>query len=267
MIRLDKVTLTYPDGDRRLVAVDHAILTIEHGKVLGVTGPSGSGKSSLLALAALLIRPDSGRVVIDNVDTSTLDGDALAALRRDRVGIVFQQPNLLPALTAREQLVVMGELSGPSSRAHRAARRRRADALLDAVGLLGQADRRPAELSGGQRQRVNLARALMNEPSLLLVDEPTSALDRERGAAVVDLVVRLTHQLDVATLLVSHEQSDLDRADAVHTMVDGRLRDDRSLLSRPRREEDACTTDERAHASSAAGSTTHRALPRAERSR
>lgn len=223
MIALHDLVLTYPDGDRRLTAVDHVSLSVEPGVVVGVTGPSGSGKSSLLALAATLVRPDSGRVVVGGVDATAASADDAAALRRERIGIVFQQANLLPSLTAREQLQVMAELAGPASRSARAAARTRADELLGAVGLADLRHRRPHELSGGQRQRVGVARALMNDPSALLVDEPTSALDSERGAEVVDLVVRLTRELRTATILVTHDLQHLPRLDRVVRLVDGRV--------------------------------------------
>ncbi|SIS14032.1 ABC transporter ATP-binding protein [Microbacterium sp. RURRCA19A] len=224
MILLDDVTLTYPDGDSRVTAVDHVSLHGRPGLVTGITGPSGSGKSSLLALAATLIRPDSGRVVIDGTDATALTRAEATALRRERIGIVFQQPQLLPALTAREQLRVMGELGGRGSRSRRAAVRSRVDELLDAVGLGAQADRRPAQLSGGQRQRVAIARALVHEPRVLLVDEPTSALDRERGAAIMDLLSRLTRERQTATLLVTHDLVHSDALDETVEVIDGRAR-------------------------------------------
>ncbi|WIB59936.1 ABC transporter ATP-binding protein [Curtobacterium sp. MCLR17_007] len=220
MITLDDVTLTFPDGSSRVTAVDHVTLRADAGVVTGITGPSGSGKSSLLAVAATLIRPDSGRVLIGNVDAAALSRDEATVLRRERIGIVFQQSNLLPSLTAREQLLVMGELGGTD----RARRRRlpgRADELLDAVGLSGQAHLRPAQLSGGQRQRVAIARALVHEPDVLLVDEPTSALDQERGAAVMDLIARLTRERGAATLLVTHDLVHRDTLDSLVTVVDG----------------------------------------------
>jgi putative ABC transport system ATP-binding protein len=223
MIRLDAVTLTFPDGDSRLTAVDRACLTAHPGTVTAITGPSGSGKSSLLAVAATLIHPDSGRVVINEVDAAQLSPADASALRREQIGIVFQQSNLLPALTCGEQLTVMNELGSRGSRARRAAGAARADRLLDAVGLADQRHRRPHQLSGGQRQRVNIARALMNEPSVLLVDEPTSALDQERGASIIELILRLTADLGTATLLVTHDLVHLPRMHAVVHMVDGRL--------------------------------------------
>ncbi|MFJ5680087.1 ABC transporter ATP-binding protein [Streptomyces sp. NPDC093097] len=218
-LELTDVTLTYPDGDARLTALDAVSLTVPAGTLTAVVGPSGSGKSSLLAVAATLIRPDRGQVVIDGTDTAGLTRAALAALRRTTIGTVFQQPNLLPSLTAAEQLQVMAHLAGRPPRSARS----RARELLAAVGLERQADRRPHQLSGGQRQRVNIARALMNEPAVLLVDEPTSALDHERGAAVLELLTDLTHQRGTATVLVTHDRSHLDAVDAVAEVLDGRL--------------------------------------------
>ncbi|MCO7221323.1 ABC transporter ATP-binding protein [Klenkia sp. PcliD-1-E] len=222
MITLDDVTLTFPDGDGRVTAVDHVALTAPPGVVTGLTGPSGSGKSSLLAVAATLVRPDSGAVLVGDVDATGLSRAEATALRRERIGIVPQQPQLLAALSAREQLHVMAELGG-RDRGRRARVRARADDLLDAVGLTAQAGRRPAQLSGGQRQRVAIARALVHAPSVLLVDEPTSALDQERGAGVMALVARLTHELGTATLLVTHDLVHAPALDVLLTMVDGRL--------------------------------------------
>lgn len=184
-----------------------------------VLGPSGSGKSSLLAVAATLITPDTGTVVVDGVATAGLSRGELAALRRRKVGIVFQQPNLLPSLTAAEQLEVLARLDGRSP----AQARERAADLLAAVGLSDLAGRRPHQLSGGQRQRVNVARALVNTPGVLLVDEPTSALDHDRGAAIVDLITRLTHQQATATVLVTHDRGHLTAVDRIAEVRDGRL--------------------------------------------
>ncbi|MFQ6143493.1 ABC transporter ATP-binding protein [Streptomyces seoulensis] len=224
---LDDVTLTYPDGEGRLTALDRVGLAVPAGSLTAVVGPSGSGKSSLLAVAATLITPDGGRVCVAGTATAGLSAAERAVLRRRSIGIVFQQPNLLPSLTAAEQLEVMARLDGrrtaDRSTADRSTARGRARELLAAVGLADRADRRPHQLSGGQRQRVNIARALMNEPSVLLVDEPTSALDHERGAAVLDLLVRLTRDRGTATVLVTHDRGHLDAADAVREMRDGRL--------------------------------------------
>lgn len=223
MIRLDDVTLTYPDGDARLTAVDHVSLTSQPGTVTAITGPSGSGKSSLLAVAATLIRPDSGRVMIDDVDAAALSPAEAADLRRRSIGIVFQQSNLIPSLTALQQLEVMNELGERGSRRRRAATTAKARELLSEVGLDAHRDKRPSQLSGGQRQRVNIARALMNDPGVLLVDEPTSALDQERGAAVIELIARLSHERETSTLLVTHDLVHLGLMHRALRMVDGQL--------------------------------------------
>jgi putative ABC transport system ATP-binding protein len=223
MITLTDITLTYPDGDGRVTALDRAGLAGRPGTVTGITGPSGSGKSSLLAVAATLVAPDSGSVVIDGMDAVGLPAAQASRLRRTRIGIMFQQANLLPSLTALEQLQVMNELGETGSRARRVAVRERARDLLAAVGLTGLEGRRPHQLSGGQRQRVNLARALINQPAVLLVDEPTSALDSAAGAAVVELIVRLTAERGTATLLVTHDLAQLPRLDHVVHLVDGRV--------------------------------------------
>lgn len=237
MITLDDVTLTFPDGDRRVTAVDHVSLTARAGEVTGITGPSGSGKSSILAVAATLIRPDSGHVHLTDaagarVDAAALTRDEATALRRERIGIVFQQSNLLPSLTAREQLLVMAHLGGPRVGRRAAELRRRADDLLDAVGLAGHADKRPAQLSGGQRQRIAIARALVHEPAVLVVDEPTSALDQERGAAIMALIAQLTHERGTATMLVTHDLVHRDALDSLVTVVDGRVLSDRTTSER-----------------------------------
>ncbi|CAL9563540.1 ABC transporter ATP-binding protein YtrE [Actinosynnema sp. ALI-1.44] len=214
-LSLTDVTLTYPDGDGRLTALDAVSLDVAAGVTTAVVGPSGSGKSSLLAVAATLVTPDAGRVVVAGVDATDLSPARRAELRRTRVGIVFQQPNLIPSLTAFEQVELMARLAGVRSRA--------AD-LLAAVGLADHAHRRPHQLSGGQRQRVNIARALAHDPAVLLVDEPTSALDHARGAEVFALLTRLSAERGAATVVVTHDRAHLDGVDRVVEVVDGRVR-------------------------------------------
>ncbi|GGS29440.1 ABC transporter ATP-binding protein [Streptomyces humidus] len=218
-LKLTDVTLTYPDGDSRLTALRQVSLEVPKGSLTAVVGPSGSGKSSLLAVAATLIRPDSGTVTIDGAPVTGLSPGALTELRRRKIGIAFQQPNLLPSLTAVEQLQVMALIDGRNPRSARS----RAMELLDAVGLAGRSGRRPHQLSGGQRQRVNIARALMNDPALLLVDEPTSALDHESGGAVIGLIARLTRRQATATVVVTHDHTHLSAVDRVAEVHDGRL--------------------------------------------
>jgi len=218
-LHIDDLTLTYPDGEQRLTALDHVSLTAEPGTLTAIVGPSGSGKSSLLAVAATLITPDSGRVLLNGRDLAQLSRTETATVRREEIGIVFQTSNLLASLTALDQLLVIAHIAG---RDMDAARIQAMD-LLGAVGLVPQADKRPSQLSGGQRQRVTIARGLMNQPSLLLVDEPTSALDRPRGEAVLDLLRELTTDRNLTTVMVTHDHEHLATADAVIELTDGRI--------------------------------------------
>lgn len=213
------VTLTFPDGAGRVTAVDHASLHVEPGEFAAVTGPSGSGKSSLLAVAGLLQTPDSGAVSIDGRVVSGLSRKDAAAVRLSSIGFCFQQSNLIDSLTAREQLEVVARLAGRKG----VGVEKRISELLDAVDLSDAEKRRPAQLSGGQRQRVGLARALMNHPKVLLVDEPTSALDSERSAAVIKLIGDVTRSAGVATVMVTHDLPTLASVDAIYDMVDGVL--------------------------------------------
>ena len=218
-LELNNATLTYPDGDGVVKALDRVSVRVDAGELAAVVGPSGSGKSSLLAVAATLIRPDSGTVRVGGQDTLGLRPRELAALRLNEVGIVFQQPNLISSLTAAEQLMVTEHMRA------RPLRKARTSALetLAAVGLSGKEHRRPHQLSGGERQRVNIARALSGRPSALLVDEPTAALDHDRGARIVDLLSEATRTFDVATLMVTHDTEYLGAAKQVLEMRDGCL--------------------------------------------
>ncbi|MDV8001781.1 ABC transporter ATP-binding protein [Rhodococcus sp. IEGM 1408] len=216
-LRLSGVDLTFKDGDQTLYALDCIDLEVARGEVLAVVGPSGAGKSSLLAVAGGLLPPTSGTVEVGGRDLSGLSRRDLTRFRRDHVGFVFQSGNLVPALTARDQLRLVGTLGGDRSRL------RDPDQLLEAVGLTHRAGRRPSTLSGGERQRVGIARALMSSPDLLLVDEPTAALDRKNSHDVVRLLAEETHQNGVATVLVTHDHEILEHCDRVLEMTDGRL--------------------------------------------
>ncbi|ROS75327.1 ABC transporter ATP-binding protein [Cellulomonas sp. PhB143] len=231
-LHLDHITLVYPDGDATLTAVDDVSLTVPSGTVTALLGPSGSGKSSLLAVAGGLTRPTAGTVRFGDepapvFGTGTAADDATRT-RLERIGFVFQQPQLIPSLTALEQLELLGHLGGrrPS------AGRERCVALLDEVGLASSMHKRPGQLSGGQRQRVAIARALVGAPDVLLVDEPTSALDHERGAAVVALITGLARDIGAATLLVTHDESTLGDVAARAHLLDGRLTPDVPAVSR-----------------------------------
>lgn len=218
-LNLIDISLEYPDGESSLKALDAVDLVVGRGEFLSLVGPSGSGKSSLLAVAATLVKPTSGLVVIDGQDVSALKDAERTALRRDKVGIIFQQPNLLPSLTAVEQLLIRDHLRGKAVRAALG----KAHELLEIVGLAASANKRPHQLSGGQRQRVNIARALMGSPTVLLVDEPTAALDHERSESIVRLLRRITDEFSTATVMVTHDTEFLPLTDSVTTMRDGRI--------------------------------------------
>ncbi len=222
---LDDLCVSFNDGDEQIAALDHVSLTVTAGELVAVVGASGSGKSSLLAVAGALRSPDSGTVTIGDLDITKAKPSDRAAARRTKIGFVFQSSNLFEALTARDQLVYMGRLAGMSSRDARAEAAR----LLDVVGLGPKANRHPAKLSGGERQRVGIARALITRPEVLLVDEPTSALDHERGLEVVTLLRDLTHERRIATIMVTHDLGIIDLADRIVTMSDGQLGDTTAL--------------------------------------
>lgn len=219
--QLDDVTVVFPDGNTTVTALNAAQLTARPGEMTAIVGESGSGKSTLLSVAAGLIVPTSGTVEVAGVQLGA-DEATRSKVRRENIGIVFQQPNLLASLKVREQLLIMDHLRGKKLRT------RRADELLDLVGLGGFGDRRMNQLSGGQRQRVNIARALMNDPRLLLADEPTSALDSELSRDIVTLLKRLTRELDVATVLVTHDREQAQAANSVVEVADGRTIEQRT---------------------------------------
>lgn len=213
------VSLDRGDGDDVVRVLDGVSLSVPGGEMVAVVGPSGSGKSSLLAVAGVLLGADTGTVEIGGRVTSGMTRDQQARLRRREVGFIFQGSNLVPSLSAVDQLLAMVHIDGRKP----AAERPRALELLELVGLGAKAHRRPFELSGGERQRVGIARALINRPSVLLADEPTSALDRARSAELSQLLARLTHEHCVATVVVTHDDAPVRVADRVVAMEDGRL--------------------------------------------
>lgn len=219
---LDDVTLEVGDGAERVRALDGVSLTVRHGEFVAVIGPSGAGKSSLLAVAGALAPPTSGTVLAmghDLAEVRRRGQGAMAGFRREHIGFVFQSGNLIPALTAADQLRL----------AHRLGRRRGESRafdplpLLASVGMEHRASHRPGQLSGGERQRVGIARALANHPGLMLVDEPTAALDRQRSHDIVALLAEQCRDRDVATVMVTHDHDVLEHVDRVLEMVDGRL--------------------------------------------
>lgn len=219
-LSVEHVRLVLGDGNQRVTVLDDVSLSVRPGSLTAVVGPSGAGKSSLLAVCGGLRTPTSGSISIDGTVISDLKPAARTRIRRDRIGFVFQQSNLVPALSAIDQLLLLVHLHG---RRPRRADRERALALLDEVGIANLADRRPDQLSGGERQRVGIARALMSSPDVLLVDEPTSMLDHVRGKQIVELLAAECREHKVATLMVTHDHSMLESATSVLNIVDGKL--------------------------------------------
>jgi putative ABC transport system ATP-binding protein len=219
MIELREVSKTVTSGSEPLTILHPLTARIPRGQFVAVVGPSGSGKSTLLGLIAGLDAPTSGSVLIDGVDITGLDEDALARLRGEKIGIVFQFFHLIPSLTAHENVAVPMEIAGIIDAATRAG------ALLEEVGLTERAHHYPSQLSGGEQQRVALARALANNPPIVLADEPTGNLDSTNGRHIMKLL-RDIHQARGTTLvLVTHDAELAAQADARIVLRDGRVVD------------------------------------------
>ena len=218
-LEMREVRKVYGSGDQAVVALDHATLSVADDEMVALVGPSGSGKTTLLSIAGGLLRPTEGTVQVGPHGVHEYTGKELTRFRREFVGFVFQGANLVPFLTARENLLVVSELAG-GDRKHA---RRRADQLLKELGLGHRADNTPAELSGGEKQRVAIGRALMNEPELVLFDEPTSALDTKLGEQVMDLIRKEVKGRGTAAIVVTHDTRMTHFADRTVEITDGRL--------------------------------------------
>jgi putative ABC transport system ATP-binding protein len=216
MLRCDALTKTYRSGGRELTVLNDISFVVDPGGFVAVVGPSGSGKTTLLGLLAGLDRPTSGTVHLDGADLTALDGDALARLRGGKIGFVFQSFQLIPTLTARENVQVPLELRGESAA-------ERATELLQRVGLADRADHYPAQLSGGEQQRVALARAFSTRPKVLFADEPTGNLDARTGAGIIDLMTELNRDLGTTLVLVTHDLDLASRARRTIRLADGRI--------------------------------------------
>jgi putative ABC transport system ATP-binding protein len=217
MIRVRGLSMRLASGGRSVDVLTDVSLDVPAGQFLAIAGPSGSGKSTLLGLIAGLDQPTSGRIEVAGVDITTLDEDALARFRRDRIGYVFQSFHLLSTLTAQENVAVPLELAGEADAAARAA------ALLAEVGLAERAHHYPAQLSGGEQQRVAVARAVARRPALLLADEPTGNLDSATGKQIIELLVGINRRLGSTLVLVTHDAALAAHADRIVTLRDGRI--------------------------------------------
>ena len=217
MIELRDVHKIYKTEFYEVHALNGVTMKIKEGEFVAIMGPSGSGKSTLLNMIGCLDKPTTGEVIINGVETSRLSDRQLTELRRDSIGFIFQQYNLIPTLTALENVELPMIFRGLSER------KRRAMELLSLVGIKELANRKPNEISGGQQQRVAIARALANDPPILLCDEPTGNLDTKSGRDVMDIISRLNEEKGVTVVLVTHDPALSDYADRVVRIRDGRI--------------------------------------------
>jgi putative ABC transport system ATP-binding protein len=220
VLELREVRKHYAGPDSETIrAVDGVSLTVAPGELVAIYGPSGSGKSTLLMLAAGIARPDAGTVVYDGRDLARLSRRAAARHRLTELGFVFQSSRLVPGLRAIDNAALKLMAAGMTRR----DARRRVAPLLDRLGLGSRAEHRTTQLSRGERHRVALARALANEPRLVLADEPTGSLDSRRGREVLELLAAHCHERGIGVLLVTHDPAGVRYADRAHTLIDGRL--------------------------------------------
>lgn len=228
-VEAEGLTKIYGSGNTEVVAMKDVSLCVARGEVVALLGPSGSGKTTLLTALGLVNPPTAGHIVIGGVPVTDADRALvdLRTFRRQHIGFVFQQAHLIQFLSARQNVQVALEINDTPPR----PARRRAMELLDYLGVADRADHLPDALSGGQQQRVAVARALANEPSLILADEPTAALDGRRGRQVMELFRKVAHERGAGVIVVTHDQRALDVFDRILEMEDGRLEHGRSNLN------------------------------------
>ncbi len=246
---------TYGRGDAEVRALDGVTVDLERGRLTAIMGPSGSGKSTLMHCMAVLDKPTSGRVVLDGTDVDGLSDTALTKLRRERIGFVFQSFNLVPTLTAAENITLPLDIAGTK------VDRAWFDLVVETVGLRDRLGHRPKELSGGQQQRVACARALVSRPTMVFADEPTGNLDSKSGAEVLGFLRRSVDEFGQSVVMVTHDATAAGYADRVIFLADGRVVDEMrgasadAVLDRMRGFETASARASRTPTSSTATST------------
>lgn len=219
VLEAENLTKIYETGGNRVVALSNINLQIRRGEFVSIMGPSGSGKTTLLNVLGCLDRPTSGRVIIDGLDATTMKEAELARIRAEKIGFIFQSFNLLPTLTAVENV----ELPMVRGRIPKSERRSRALKLLRAVGLEEKANRKPSNLSAGEQQRVAIARALANSPAIILADEPTGNLDSKTGLEIIRLLRKLCKEEESTIVLVTHDEQMASLSDRMLYLRDGKL--------------------------------------------
>jgi len=220
MLQVKSVIKQFSNGDNKVLAVNNITLTVKQGQFASIIGKSGSGKSTLLALLGALDRPSKGRILVDDKDITKLSDSELVKYRCQKIGFVFQAYNLVPNLTALENVMLPMEFS----KVKKSERKKRAQELLKQVGLDDKKQhRKPSNLSGGEQQRVAIARALANKPSVILADEPTGNLDSQTGKMIFDLLHGLAKSEKTTIVVVTHDLSIAGRTDITFTLSDGKL--------------------------------------------
>jgi putative ABC transport system ATP-binding protein len=220
VVRAEAVRKVYGAGDAAVAALDGVTVDMAGGEFTAIMGPSGSGKSTLLHMLAGLDRPTAGKVYVGETEITSLGDKALTVLRRDRIGFIFQSFNLLPTLTAAENIALPMRIAGRRPDAHWVA------TIVETVGLTGRLGHRPAELSGGQQQRVAAARALASRPQIVFADEPTGALDSRSGTELLSFLRKAVDELGQSVVMVTHDPTAASYADRVVFLADGRIVDE-----------------------------------------
>lgn len=221
-VRCIDLCKTYRQGGEDIKALDHVSIDIESADIVCLSAPSGGGKTTLLNSIGGLDRPDSGEIYIAGERVDTLSKSGLAELRLNHIGFVFQAYNLIPVLTASENIEFVMQVQGRS----RDERREKSEEILEEVGLAGMGDRRPAEMSGGQQQRVAVARAIVSQPTLVLADEPTANLDSKTSDELMELFIRLNETHGSTFVIATHDRRVMNYARRLVKMLDGRIVDD-----------------------------------------
>ncbi|SEB17666.1 ABC transporter ATP-binding protein [Bacillus nitratireducens] len=219
LLKLDKVSKVYGEGNTEVTALHPMSLDVKAGEFIGIVGPSGSGKSTLLSIAGALLSPSKGDIYIREQNITQLSEKEMTDIRLKKIGFIFQFANLVPYLNVKEQLLYIAKLK----KENKQDSEKRADHLLAAFGLGERKSHYPNQLSGGEKQRVAIARAFMNNPDLILADEPTASLDSKRAREVVEMMKREVKESQKAAIMITHDERMLDVCDRILTLRDGRL--------------------------------------------
>lgn len=225
VLEVMNLTKKYGQGESEVVALDHVSFSVEKGEFVAIIGASGSGKSTLMNMIGGIDNPTSGSVLIDGKDISNMNVDELAIFRRRNLGMIYQFYNLIPTLTAEENIVLPWRLDG------RKANQERVDEIIRVLGLTERAKHLPGQMSGGQQQRVSIGRALINEPAFILADEPTGNLDSKNSREIIDLLKIANQKYNQTILLITHDDKIALSADRVITIGDGKIIGDEVMKS------------------------------------